>query len=115
MSVPEGKKIIAVDFDGTLHLGSDYPFIGEPNIELIDFLKEHRKEFVLILWTMREGKQLAFAKKWLQEQGLTFDFYNDNAYWLQEKYNYNPRKIYADFYIDNRNATLDTLREVFKK
>ena len=104
----EQKKIIAVDFDGCLAYG-DYPFIGEPNTELINFIREHQNDYIFILWTMREGKQLKYAKDWIREQGIRFDFYNQNTPWNIAKYG-DKRKIYADFYVDNNNATLDDLR-----
>lgn len=100
------KKIIAVDFDGTLHFGKNYPFIGEPNTELIEFIKNNRHKYWFILWTMREGKQLAFAKEWIKEQGIKFDAINDNLQFMKEKWNNNPRKVYADYYIDDHNRTL---------
>ena len=39
MDYPE---IYAVDFDKTLNLADTYPELGEPNMELIEFLKERR-------------------------------------------------------------------------
>ena len=55
------SKIIAVDFDGTL-CRNKWPKIGEPNGELIRYLKEEKKQGArLILWTCREGKQLEEA------------------------------------------------------
>lgn len=112
----ESKKIIAIDFDGTLHNGTTYPFIGEPNTTLIDFIRENQNEYTFILWTMREGVQLGFAKEWIKEQGIKFDYYNDNAPWLKEKYGNNPRKVYADYYVDDHNLSqeyLYTLRKEF--
>ena len=105
----EQKKIIAIDFDGTLCHSNTYPFIGEPNTELINFIREHQNDYIFILWTMREGKQLQYAKDWIREQGIRFDFYNQNTPWNIAKYG-DKRKIYADFYVDNHNATLDDLR-----
>lgn len=50
------KKIIAVDFDGTL-CNSNYPLCGEPTIPVIDeLLKEKENGAIMILYTMREGK-----------------------------------------------------------
>lgn len=48
-------EIYAVDFDGTLNLADTYPELGEPNAELIEFLKERRAAGdKIILWTCRE-------------------------------------------------------------
>lgn len=96
--------IIAVDFDGTL-CANVWPEIGEPNKALIDFLKSRRKSGdALILWTMREDEYLQKAVKWCEHFGLYFDAVNDNAQSLKDAWQNNPRKVYADWYIDDHNA-----------
>jgi len=104
----ESKKIIAVDFDNTLAF-TDYPIIKAPNTELVEFIRQHQNDYVFILWTMREGKQLQFAKEWIKEQGIRFDFYNQNTPWNIQKYG-DRRKVYADYYIDDHNATIKDLQ-----
>lgn len=101
--------VIAVDFDGTL-CTSAWPEIGEPNKDLIEFLKERRKNGgKLILWTMREGYSLLNAICWCDYHGLQFDAINDNLQELKDKYHNNPRKVYADIYIDDHNALIENL------
>lgn len=95
-------KIIAVDFDGTLCY-SNWPLLGEPNIPLINYLKNQRKEGnKLILWTCRAGNELTDAIDWCHKQGLTFDAINDNLPEVVELYGNNSRKITCDYYIDDR-------------
>jgi hydroxymethylpyrimidine pyrophosphatase-like HAD family hydrolase len=98
-----GFKIIAVDFDGTL-CEDKWPEIGEPNKELIEYLKEEqRNRGQIILWTCRVGRYLDEAIEWCKQQGLTFNAINDN---LPEVVSWNgginPRKIFADEYIDDK-------------
>lgn len=103
------KKIVAVDFDGTL-VFNDYPFISNPNIELIEFIKAHMDNYTWILWTCREGEQLKQAVEYLKDNfNLRFDFVNDNASWHIEKYRNNCRKVFADYYIDEKNFQLEWL------
>ena len=97
--------IYAVDFDGTL-CENAWPDIGEPNVQLIRFLKEEQdKGNRIILWTMREGDLLDDALKWLM-----YEFYfcpdevNDNLPELKKQYGNNPRKVFANVYIDDHNA-----------
>jgi len=104
----ESKKIIAIDFDNTLAF-TDYPIIKAPNTELVEFIRQHQNDYVFILWTMREGKQLQFAKEWIKQQGIRFDFYNQNTPWNIQKYG-DRRKVYADYYIDDHNATIKDLQ-----
>lgn len=97
--------IYAVDFDGTL-CENAWPGIGKENKTLIRFLKrEQAKGAELILWTMREGKYLDDALRWCMERGLTFAAINDNLLRLKTMYGNNPRKVYADVYIDDHNAS----------
>lgn len=96
-------KIIAVDFDGTL-CENKWPKIGEPNKELIAYLKEQKEAGVkLILWTCRVGEILENAVKWSAEQGLIFDAINENLPEVIKFMGGDTRKIFANEYIDDRN------------
>ena len=96
--------IISVDFDGTLHYGT-YPQIGKPNKNLISYLINCRKHGIrVILNTMREGDLLDKAVGFCKANGLEFDAVNDNLPEMCERYGCNPRKVYADYIIDNNVA-----------
>ena len=104
----QGKKIIAVDFDGTL-VHNRYPFCENPDLELIQFINQHKHDYVWILWTCRHGEQLDMAMQYLwNEHGLRFDFVNSNPPWLIDEFG-DTRKIFADYYIDDSNITLERL------
>ena len=100
-------KVYAVDFDGTL-CENRWPEIGAPNIPLIVFLKnEQAKGALVVLWTMREGRRLHEAREWLSNEfAFVPDAVNDNVRALKEQFGNNPRKVYADVYIDDHNAQL---------
>lgn len=94
--------IYAVDFDGTL-CESVYPGIGAPNLALIEHLKKRRRQGnKIILWSCREGERLLEAVDWCWEHGLKFDAVNENLPKMIEWYGNNPRKIFADVYIDDK-------------
>lgn len=94
--------IIAVDFDGTL-CENCYPEIGDVNMDLLLFLKEHQKKgSKIILWTCRCGEALREAVLWCKKQGLKFDAINTNVPENILQYGSDSRKIYADLYIDDR-------------
>ena len=97
-------EIYAVDFDGTLNLADTYPELGEPNTELIEFLKERRAAGdKIIMWTCREGELLKAAVKYCNNYGLFFHAVNEN---LPENIAYfgnNCRKVWAHHYIDDKN------------
>jgi hypothetical protein len=96
------KKIYAFDFDGTL-CREAYPEIGTPNRAMIRFVKKvQRQGHKTILWTCRCGLALDEAIEWCQQQGLTFDAVNENLPETLLKYGSDPRKITADYYVDDR-------------
>lgn len=95
-------KILVVDFDGTLHLGRNFPNIGNPNVRLIRALKAAKATGCkLILDTCRSGANLTEALAWCEKQGLMFDKVNENLDELIERYGGDTRKICGDYYIDN--------------
>lgn len=100
--IPRHTKTIAVDFDGTI-VEDRYPSIGEPLIfafETLELLKKdgHR----LILWTYREGEELAEAVSFCKKNGI--EFYAVNKNYQEEIYNeVTPRKLNVDIFIDDRN------------
>ena len=57
-----------------------------------------------ILYTMREGKLLDEALAFLIELGIPPDAANDNLPELCEAFHNNPRKVFANVYIDDHNA-----------
>lgn len=98
-------EIYAVDFDGTLAVNK-FPEIGEPNKALIDFLKERREAGdKVILYTCRVMHWLKEAVDWCKEQGLEFDAINANIPEKIKEWGNDTRKIYADYYIDDKAIT----------
>lgn len=105
--------MIAVDFDGTLCEHS-FPAIGKVEIKhmkVMGYCKiAQSKGAIIILWTCREGKYLDEAVKWCGEQGLIFNYINENCRISQEfcknYYGKNSRKIFADEYIDDKAVNM---------
>ena len=101
------NEIYAVDFDGTLNIADKYPQLGEPNRKLFQFLIKRQQEGdKIILWTCREGDYLKSAVKFCMKYGLKFDAINNNLPENIEKFNNNCRKVFADYYIDDKNRFL---------
>lgn len=102
------KKIIAVDFDGIL-CEDKFPEIGKPNYEVISFVREMiDRGHEVILWTSRADGRLVEATQWCEDRGLHFCAVNDNAPSNKEKYEElhpnGTRKVYADFYLDDKSV-----------
>lgn len=96
--------IYAVDFDGTLSVGAPWPEIGRPNEELFGYLISLRNAGArIILWSCRTGKILDDAIEFCEEYGLTFDAVNENLPEIVESFGGDSRKVFANFYIDDKN------------
>lgn len=112
------KPIIAVDFDGTLTLGDtrrwrdgvSYNDRLRPRKRVINWLKKHRKDFYLILWTCRAQPDIDRAIIFCQRQGLVFDKINDNLVPFPTN-----RKIYADYYLDDKSLKIIELCTQFAR
>ena len=97
--------IIAVDFDGIL-CSDQFPLIGKPNYNMISFIRELMDNgHEVVLWTSRVGDRLTEAVDWCGDRGLHFCQVNHMAPSNAEKYDTNPRKVYADVYIDDHNPS----------
>ena len=96
--------IYAIDFDGTI-VENKFPAIGAINPEAEQFIRQIKANGdKWILYTMREGRLLDEAIDFLCGKGLAPDAANDNLPELCEAFKNNPRKIFANVYIDDHNA-----------
>ncbi len=95
--------IVAVDFDGTI-VTHEYPNIGRDIPFAIETLKKLQEDYQLrlILWTVREGKELDEAVAYCRKKGLEFYAVNSN-YPEETPEHQEPRKLKADLFIDDRN------------
>lgn len=90
--------IIAVDFDGTLLDDK-----GAANAGLFRWLTaRQRAGDKIILWTCRSGGRLEEAVAFCAKNGLRFNHINENAPETIARLKYNPRKVLADVYIDDK-------------
>ena len=90
--------VIAIDFDGTI-CNHEYPDIGFALPYAISYINEFKSMGArIMLWTMRSGESLQQAVEWCKNNGLTFDFVNENPEQLSWT---NSHKQYAQLYIDD--------------
>lgn len=103
------SPVIAVDFDGTLALTSGrFPEIISEIPGAVEGVKKlHKEGFWLIIWSCRgTEEQLNIMKGWLKEKNILdcFDAINENLPHYIEKEGWESRKIFANYYIDDRVA-----------
>lgn len=95
--------VYAIDFDGTL-CEDNFPEIGKPYLNRISVVKELKRQgHKIILWTCRNGLPLDNAVNWCRSHGLIFDAVNENLPEVKAKWGGDTRKVYCDYYIDDKN------------
>lgn len=95
--------VFAIDFDGTI-VENAYPKIGPLVLDAYNtmwLMKDYGH--TIIIWTCRYGQDLEDMKKFLQENDVPYDIINDHAPQYAEIYGGTARKVFADYYIDDRN------------
>lgn len=100
------KKIIAIDFDGTI-VKHNFPFIGDLIPEAKEVINAlYNKGHTILIWTVRSitNDAVGKMKKFLDNNGVKYHNINENAEEILNDpawENFSP-KIYADLYIDDR-------------
>ena len=96
--------IIAVDFDGTI-VEHEYPKIGREIPFAIDTLIRIQRDLhhQLILWTVRNGRELDEAIEYCSQRGLEFYAVNKSYREEDKPHSAFSRKIKADLFIDDLN------------
>ena len=99
-------SIYAVDFDGTI-VEDKFPEIGSAIATVQNYIRAHQAQGdKFILWTCRTDSHLQAAIEYCKSIGIEFDAINENLPWVKETYGGDPRKIFADFYIDDKNTVI---------
>lgn len=100
----QNKKIIAVDFDGTI-VEDNFPKIGkiivDNGVSSITVINElYITGHGIIIWTCRCGDYLYEMINWLKKEECHYNTINSNVI---ETIGHAIPKIRADIYIDNNN------------
>lgn len=107
--------IYAIDFDNTLAI-TRFPEIIGPNKKMVAFTKAVQAQgHKIILWTSRAGADLENAVEWCRLQGLVFDAVNEPLPEQIKRWGNDTRKIYADYYIDDKNVTIDQVESTMNQ
>lgn len=101
--------IIAIDFDGTLFTHKkDGKMFAHMDI-INEAIRRKKQGDKLILWTNRENVSLKQALDLCERVGLRFDAVNNNIPDKIEELQYDPRKVYADEYWDDRMVDITNI------
>lgn len=98
-------KFIAVDFDGTITKEDNYPYIGEVREDAVRVMKRIKEEGgKIVIWTCRIGNDALKVKRFLAENKIPYDVFNEAFPEMLAQFgDGNPRKVFADVYIDDRS------------
>lgn len=101
------RKIIAVDFDGTLFVDA-WPYVGAPIWSTIEKVKAEQADgAAIILWTCRSGEALTRAVDACWQVGLKVDAVNENLPELIKAWDgEDTRKVFATEYWDDRAVNM---------
>ena len=106
-------QIAAVDFDGLL-VENKFPEIGEIRQPMFDAVKQLQQNgWKIILWSCRTDDMLAEAVAFCTNHGLVPDAVNENLKEVQEYFSGDTRKVFANIYLDDRNAIYDSSLGLF--
>ncbi len=95
----DSMKVVMIDFDGTITQENIFPKIGAPRHHVFKAIKALQdRGWTCCLWTCRTGDTLEAAKRYIEENGVKMDYYNESPY---DEKSYAGRKPIADIYIDD--------------
>jgi len=106
------SKYVAVDLDGMLAEFDEWKgldHIGEPK----DRVKMHMNtlkdlNLKIIIYTCRAKKGYKHIRNWLEKHNIPYDYINRNP---EQPDTAGKSKIFSHYYIDDRNASFESLRK----
>ncbi len=107
-SVLNRRKIIAVDFDGTI-VEDNWPGFGEIKHRVVEKMKEEKlmNDAYIIIWTCRSGEDLSLMQQFLDYHNIPYDRINANAPWIIDEWKRDNRKIFAHKYWDDKARRIE--------
>jgi predicted phosphatase len=103
------RLTLGIDFDGTI-VTEAFPNIGELKQKTVQLMKDAcEKGHLVIVWTARSGDAEREAYKFLVENEVPFHYMNENP---EDPYAINGaqgRKIFCDYYLDDRAIHVDDI------
>lgn len=76
-------------------------------MDIINKCNELQNNYILILWTCRQGTDLDIALKELEKVELKFEYVNENPKWTIDQWDNDSRKIGATWYLDDKNISFE--------
>jgi hypothetical protein len=107
------KLFLGIDFDGTI-VEEGFPEIGAIKPRTIELMKQAKElGHLIIVWTARSGQYLENAKVFLDENNIPYDYLNENPEDEYAKRGEQGRKLFCNYYLDDRSVHVDDIEEIF--
>lgn len=109
------KKYIFVDVDKTLCLTNEFPFLGKPNISLINILRNlYKAGYAILVYSCRTNPNIVGGvteANWHREQILNFLQDNDIDWFMKI---YRGIKPYGAFIVDDKATSYQALVSIMQ-
>jgi hypothetical protein len=107
------RLVLGVDFDGTI-VEEAFPNIGEIKQITVELMKEAMEAgHLVVVWTARSGQAEQQAKDFLIENDIPHHYVNENPEDPYAIRGEQGRKIFCDYYLDDRAVYVDDIEKVF--
>lgn len=108
------RLVLGIDFDGTI-VEESFPKIGKIKQRTVDLMKLAKDNgHLVIIWTARSGIALEQARQFLMENDIPFHYLNENPEDLYFLAGEQGRKIFCDYYLDDRSVHVDDIGKLFE-
>lgn len=106
------RLVLGIDFDGTI-VEENFPEIGAIKPKTVQLMKDAgEKGHLVIVWTARSGSALNEAIQFLFKNEIPFDYINENPEDPYAIRGEQGRKIFCDYYLDDRAVHVDDIDKI---
>ena len=108
------RLVLGVDFDGTI-VEEAFPNIGAIKQTTVNFMHNAMANgHLVIVWTARSGQAEKDAIKFLDENFIPYHYVNENPEDPYAIRGEQGRKIFCDYYLDDRAIHVDDIGKLFE-
>jgi len=107
------RLVLGVDFDGTI-VEEAFPKIGAIKPKTLQLMRRaYNLGHLVIVWTARSGQAVEDCKEFLIENEIPHHFINENPEDPYFKRGEQGRKIFCDYYLDDRAINIKDIDVLF--
>jgi hydroxymethylpyrimidine pyrophosphatase-like HAD family hydrolase len=110
-----GKRLVlGIDFDGTI-VEEAFPNIGAIKPRTVELMEKAMwAGHLIVVWTARSGQAEIDAINFLKENKIPYHYVNENPEDPYAIKGEQGRKIFCDYYLDDRGIHIDDIDKLFE-